>query len=64
LKFDVLLLDLDSTSSKLDTDSQIVLLAESLVRKLEQQARLSDTCVANDDILEKVRVGHILSFNF
>ena len=43
LQLDVLLLDLDCAGAELDTDGQVVLLAEPLVRELEQQAGLSDT---------------------
>ena len=69
LQFDIFLIDLDGTCSELNSDSQIVLLAESLVRELEQQAgfantysnrqlaiKLALTCVPNDDIFEQVCV--------
>lgn len=52
LQLDVLLLDLDGASTKLDSDGQIVLLTEPLVRELEKKAGFSDTCVSNDDVLE------------
>ena len=38
LQLDVFLVELDSASPKLDADGQVVLLTESLVCKLEQQA--------------------------
>ena len=43
LQLDVLLLDLDRAGSKLDSDGQVVLLAEPLVCELEEQAGLADT---------------------
>ena len=38
LKLDILLLNLDSARTKFHSNRQIVLLAEPLVRKLQQQA--------------------------
>jgi len=38
LKLDVLLLDLDGACTELDADGQVVLLTESLVRELEEEA--------------------------
>ena len=44
LQLDILIINFYSATAELDSNSQIVLLAESLVRELKQQARLADTC--------------------
>ena len=43
LQFDVLIVDLDGPCTKLDPDSQIVLLPEALVCELEKQTGLAHT---------------------
>lgn len=43
LQFDVLIVNLDSPSSKLNADRQIVLLPESFVCKLQQKTGLADS---------------------
>ena len=69
LQLDILLIDLHGTGSELNSNSQVVLLAESLVSELEQQAgfthtyrdsllaiKLKLTCVPDDNILNKIGV--------
>jgi len=42
LKLDVLVIDLDGPGTELHPDCQVVLLAETLIRELKEQARLAD----------------------
>ena len=49
LKLNVLLLDLNGASSKLDTNGQVVLLTESFVRELEKEAWFADTYAKNQE---------------
>ena len=58
LQLDVFVVNRNHARTKLNTDSQVVDRLKSLVRKLQEKARLADTCVANDDVFEKVGVGH------
>mmetsp|Transcript_34199 Transcript_34199/g.55014 ORF Transcript_34199/g.55014 Transcript_34199/m.55014 type:complete len:261 (-) Transcript_34199:62-844(-) len=58
LQLDLLVVNSYQPSTKLHADCQIMIGAEALVRELKEQARLADASVANDDILEEVRVGH------
>ena len=69
LELDFLVVNFDRPRAELDTDRQVVLLTEPLVRELEKQARLADTfiqsakelltSVANDNVLEEVCVSHV-----
>lgn len=47
LQFYVLVINFHSATAKLDSDGQIVLLPEALVRELQQQTGLSDTYTNN-----------------
>ena len=42
LKLDVFVVDLDGSGTELDSDRQVVLLAEALVRELKEEAGLAD----------------------
>lgn len=52
LQLDVFLLNLDCAGTELDSDGQVVLLAEPLVCELKEEARLSDTCISDNNIFE------------
>lgn len=47
LQLNVFLLDLNGTSTKLNSDGQIVLLTESLIRELEEETGFSNTYESN-----------------
>jgi hypothetical protein len=58
LELDLFSIDGYHPSTELDTNGQVVHWLETLVRELEQQARLPDAGVADDDVFEQVRVRH------
>lgn len=58
LQLDGLVVDRDHASPEFDANSQIMDGLKPLVRELQQQARLPNTCVSDDDVLEEVRVRH------
>lgn len=58
LKLDIFLINHDHASTELDTNRKIVNGLEALVSELQQQARLADTGITNDDILEQVGITH------
>jgi len=60
LQLDIFLSDLDSARAEFNSNGQVVLLAEALVCELEEETGFTDACVTNDDVLEKVCVGHYL----
>jgi len=58
LELDLFPLDVDHSGAKLDSDGQVMNWLETFVGKLEQQARFTDTCITDDDVLEQVGVRH------
>jgi hypothetical protein len=65
LEFDGFFSDGDHFGSELDSDGDLVFLAEAVVDELEEKAGLSDTlscmgstCVANNDELKHIGEGH------
>jgi len=47
------ILDLDHARTEIDPNRQVVLLAESFVGELHEQARFAHTCVTYDNVLEQ-----------
>ena len=50
LQLDLLVIDSDHPGTELNTDGQIVNLLKPFVCELQQQARLSHACIADDDV--------------
>jgi len=54
LKLDGVAVDRVEAGAELDADGEVVQGLEALVGELQEQARLADACVADDDVLEEV----------
>jgi len=54
LQFDLLSVDCDEPRSKLDADGEVVHWLKALVCELQEEARLADAGVSDDDVLEEV----------
>ena len=57
LQLDLLVVYRDHARAELDADGQIVHWLEALVRELQEQARLPDTGVADDDVPARMQGG-------
>ena len=60
LNFNSFFVNGDNARAELDTDSQVVSFLEALVRELEKKARLANSSVTDDDVLEKEVVTHFI----
>jgi len=58
LQLDQLLFNGNHSRAEFNTNGKIVHGLETLVGELQEQAGLSNTCIPNDNVLEKVGVAH------